>query len=403
MKRISSIALMPFAACLGACSSSPSSPAQPVMTDAGDFDAPQATVDGGAGDDSADPGNGSTTFEANLSGAEVTPSVTTAASGKGTFSLSPDGTTLAYKVAFLPQDFAPTAVNLHIGAVGESTGTTHQLAPISNPMTGQIMLTMDEQAAITSDQLYVDVPTAANPNGELRGQLVLAGSEIFVANLTGAQQVPLVKSAYTGHASFIMGPDQGTLVYHVVTDATPTDVRLHRAIGGTSGQVAYDLPIGNGLPLDGVLQIGGAAGNSDPTDLEKGRFYLNVVTQQNPAGELRGQLVRPGETLLTGVLSGANEMPPVTSLATGGAQFVLGADHLSLKYEVVVSGVIPIGAEIGQAGSTLYQLTLDQTGALGTLNMSAGDAQFLLSGGLFVNVRTPSYSGGELRAQIVRQ
>jgi len=408
MNRISSMAIVPFIAALSGCSSSSATaPVQSAESDAGDFDGPfGAAASDDAGDNTGDDGSsGAIQYEADLSGVQVVPGVKTAASGKGSFALSPDGTTLGYQISFSPADFAPTSVNVHLGAIGENTGTTHQLTPVSTNMTGQIALTVDEQAAIVSDHLYVDAPTQAYPNGELRGQIVLVGAEIFVALPTAAQEVPATASVYSAHASFVMSPDQGSLVYHVVTTAAPTDIRLHRGIGGINGQVAYDLPLGNGLPLEGTLQIGGTTGNSDPTDLENGRFYLNIVTQQNPAGELRGQLIHAGESLFTGVLSGANEVPPIVSQANGGAQSILSADQSTLKYEAEVSGVIPIGAEIdqgqpGQNGPLLDQLTLDQQGALGSLNMTPTIVQILLSGGAYLNVKTPSYASGELRAQL---
>lgn len=404
MKRISSVAFPSLLAAVAACSSSPSSQTQSSLADGG-VDGSDQGGDNGGGDDS-----GSTTpgYQATLSGYEVVPTVATAASGSATFALSADGTTLTYDVTLMPASLAPTAVNLHLGAVGENTGTTHQLTPVSAHMTGQVSLGLDEQTALTQGQLYIDVQTAAHPNGELRGQIVLSGSEIFVARLTAAQEVPPGTSAYEAHASFIMSPDQGSLLYHVSTTATPTDVRLHRGIGGINGQVAYDLPIGAGLPLDGTLPIGGAAANGDPVDLENGRFYVNIITQQDPAGELRGQLVHPAEQLFTGILAGSNEVPPSGSLATGGAQLVLSADQTSAKYEIVVSGIIPTGADLdrgfpGQPGSTMYGLTLDQTGAQGSLGLSAADVQTLILGGTYANVKTASNPSGDLRAPLVRQ
>jgi hypothetical protein len=405
MKRSTFAAIAPFITVLGACSGGSTSNNQPPAADSGGGG--EATTDDGGtttGDDGSTP-NPTTPFEANLSGAEVVPSVQTGASGKGSFQLSADGTTLAYQITFTPASFQPSAVNVHIGAVGESTTVSHQLTPTANPMSGQISLSMDEQGAVVADGLYVDVPTAAFPGGELRGQVIVPGSEIFVAYPAGDQQVPVVNSAYSSHASFILSPDQANLRYHLATDAMPSDVRLHRAIGGVNGPVAYDLPLNSGSPIDGIVQLGGTAGSSDPTDLEKGRFYVNIVTQQNPAGELRGQLVRPGEVLLTGVLSGANEVPPVTSLAGGGTHLIVGADRSSVRYEAVVTGIIPISAEIGAGavganGSTLFQLTLNMTGAFGTTQMSSNDMSALLAGGDYVNVRTPSYPAGELRAQL---
>jgi hypothetical protein len=400
MKSILSIAIAALAFLLAACTNSANgAKAQAASPDAGD-DGTAASGDDG--------GNPTTQYEANLSGAQVSPTpVQTSASGKGTFTLSPDGTTLAYQIVFAQPDFSPTAVNLHLGAVGQNAAVTHQLTPVANPMSGEIALTVDEQTAIGTDQVYVDAPTHNYPGGEIRGQLVLPGSEIFVATPTGAQQVPPVQTAYTASASFILTPDQGSLIYHIETSATPSDVRLHRGIGGTNGPVAYDLSISS-LPADGTVQIGGAGGNSDTSDLENGHFFLNIVTQQNPVGELRGQLVAPGESLFTGILSGANEVPPVMSTATGGCQFILSADQSSLRYEAVVNGIIPIAAEIdrglpGQNGSSMRQLTLNQSGALGSTSMAPEDVSGLMTGSVYLNVKTASFTSGELRSQLTHQ
>jgi hypothetical protein len=401
MKPIPSMAIAPFAFLLAGCTNGANGAKAPLAA------SPDAGDDGAAtsGDDG---GSATIDYEATLSGAQVAPTpVQTSASGKGTFTLSSDGTTLAYRIVFAQPDFMPTAVNLHLGAVGQSTNVTHQLMPLGNPMSGQIPLTVDEQTAIVGDQLYVDVATLNHPGGEVRGQLVLPGSEIFVATPTGAQQVPAVMTAYAARASFILTPDQGSLIYYVDTGATPSDLRLHRGIGSINGPVAYDLPINN-LPAEGTLQIGGAGGANDANDLENGRFYLNIVTQQNPAGELRGQLLQPAETLFTGVLSGANEVPPVMTTASGGCQLILSADQSTLKYEAVVSGVIAIAAELdrglpGQNGSSMRQLTLGQSGAVGSTNMAPDDVQGLMTGSVYLNVKTPSFTNGELRAQLARQ
>jgi hypothetical protein len=162
------------------------------------------------------------------------------------------------------------------------------------------------------------------------------------------------------------------------------------------------MPVGQ--TTDGALTIAGG----DHDDLENGRFYLNVVTASNPAGELRGQVIKPGETLFTGVLSGANEVPPVSSQATGGSHVILSPLQDSLRYEAIVSGVIPTGAELDNApvkrnGPTLYQLTLDSQGAQGSTAVQASAAAQLQQAAVYLNVRTASYAGGELRAQLTRQ
>jgi hypothetical protein len=179
-------------------------------------------------------------------------------------------------------------------------------------------------------------------------------------------------------------------------------VRLHRAIAAMNGPVAYPLtPIGQ--TVDGALTLGA----SDPDDLAHGRLYLNVVTAANAAGELRGQLITPGETLFSGALSGLYEVPPVPSQANGGAQFILSADRTQLQYEAIVTGVIPTAAEIdnaasGMNGPLMHQLTLAQQGILGQMSMINNDVQKFISNDVYINVRTASYTSGELRAQLLR-
>jgi hypothetical protein len=407
MNRYSSVAIIPVIVALGACSSSSHGSNQGQPPPGGDGGLPN--VDGGVadgasgddatGDDGATPG---TEYDAALSNAQVVgAAVQSSATGTGKFILAADGITLAYTIT---QNVSNAqAVNLHIGAPGETGSVTHQLTPVSGQMTGTVSLNTDEQAAIAIDQIYVDVTSAANPGGEIRGQLTAPGATIYVAMPTGAQEVPSVNSQYTAHGSFIMSQDQSSIIYHVVTTAIPTNVLLERGIGATNGQVAYPLtPVGQ--TIDGNLALTG----NDPQDYLASHFYVNIQTASNEAGELRGQLIPVGAQLFTGILAGANEVPPVQSQATGGVQFVLLPDLTTVGYEAVVSGVIPTAMDFdnamtGQNGPVLYQLTLDQQGALGQVTANAGAVSALLSGATYVNVHTASYTGGELRGQLAQQ
>jgi hypothetical protein len=396
---------VPILIALGACSSSSKSPNQSVMPVANEGGMGTASGDdAGGGDDASGGGDDSSSapqYAANFSGAQVAPTaVQSGFAGVGKFNLQADNVTLTYDITQnVP---GAMAVNLHIGAPGENGPTTHQLTPVSGHMTGSVMLSMQEQNALTIDQLYIDIPSQTNPQGEVRGQITPPGATIFVTVPSGSQEVPSLVTAYNAHASFIMSPDQSTMIYHVVTTAVPTDVRLHRAIAAMNGPVAYPLtPIGQ--TVDGALTLNA----SDPDDLAHGHFYLNVVTSANPAGELRGQIAKPGETLFSGSLSGLYEVPPVPSQASGGAQFILSADRTQMQYEAIVNGVIPTAAEIDNApammdGPVMHQLTLAQQGILGQMMMIGGDVQKFIGGDVYINIRTASYTSGELRAQLLR-
>jgi hypothetical protein len=54
-----------------------------------------------------------------------------------------------------------------------------------------------------------------------------------------------------------------------------------------------------------------------------------------------------------------------------------------------------------QNGPMLYQLTLDAQGAMGATPMKSSDYTLLMGGDVAVNVRTASYTNGELRTQLV--
>lgn len=411
MKPIYPLAIVPFVVALGACSSGSKSQGQPsgkgpdggMVNNDGGVIGDDASTDGG-GDDG---GSAATEYDAKLVGAQVAPAaVMTSASGAGKFMLQPDGQTLTYD---LTQNVANVmSVNLNIGAVSDVGMVSHTLTPVSAHMKGSITLTSDEQTALAADQLYVDVKSSANPNGEIRGQITSPGDEIFVAYPSGQQEVPPVMSSYTGHAGFIMSWDStamtGSLIYHIVTTAVPTNVYVQRSIGATNGSTVYTLQDLSGM-MDGTLSL---TNQSDQSDMEQGRFSINITTAANQGGELRGQIIPPGTTLFTGVLSGTNEVPPVASQAQGGAQFVLSADHKSVSYEADVSGTIPTGAEMGNAPagmppSVMYQLTVIGQSAVGKLNVTSSDVQNLMAGTVFTNIRTASYPQGELRANLAVQ
>jgi len=401
MKAITHLSLLPLILAVGACSSSSNQNGNQNGT------TPEAGDSGsGSGGDASEEGGSTaamtTNYEAKLSGANVAPTgVLTSATGDAMLGLESDGLTLDYDIT---QSVAnATSVNLHIGAPLENGNVTHQLTPVSPHMKGKVTLNSDETTALAADQLYVDVLSQAHPGGEVRGQVTTPGATIFVAVPSGAQEIPVVQSSYVAHASFILSPDGTQAVYHLVTGAVPTNVLLVRAIASINGQVVYPLTPAAST-IDGTLTL--AAG--DQADFQANHFYVNIQTSQNPTGELRGQVIPPGATLYSGPLLGRNEVPPISTQATGGAQFVLSADQTTIAYEIDVSGIIPTAADMddglsGRDGPTLYQLTLDQSGALGSITFASTDVSMLQNGSTYANVHTASNPSGELRAQLLQQ
>jgi hypothetical protein len=105
-----------------------------------------------------------------LSGANEVPPVTTPATGGGTITVGDDGS-LAGKVS--TTGVAGTAAHIHVGAPGTN-------GPVIVPLTKEgdtytvpagAKLTEAQMASFKAGDLYINVHSAANPNGEIRGQL----------------------------------------------------------------------------------------------------------------------------------------------------------------------------------------------------------------------------------------
>jgi hypothetical protein len=94
----------------------------------------------------------------------------TAANGSFTGTLI--GTKLKFKLTFAKLTGPASAAHIHLGAMGKSGNVVVPLcAPCKSPVTGTVTVSAALQKDFTKHLLYVNVHTAKNPNGEIRGQL----------------------------------------------------------------------------------------------------------------------------------------------------------------------------------------------------------------------------------------
>lgn len=119
------------------------------------------TCDDGGGD-----------FVASLDGAQEVPAVVTAATGTATFTLNPDDT-LTYAVT--TTGLSGIMAHIHLGAPGVSGDILINLTGGPTDWSGTTApLSVDQLAYLRAGSLYVNVHTAANPLGEIRGQIGFA-------------------------------------------------------------------------------------------------------------------------------------------------------------------------------------------------------------------------------------
>ena len=106
-----------------------------------------------------------------LSGDDEVPPVKTNASGSGSIAVAPDKSVTGSVVT---SGITATAAHIHTGAKGAN-------GPVAIPLTKKgdnewtvppgTKLTDDQYNSFKSGNLYVNVHSAANPNGEIRAQL----------------------------------------------------------------------------------------------------------------------------------------------------------------------------------------------------------------------------------------
>jgi len=287
-----------------------------------------------------------------LSGAAEVPAVATSATGSATFVLSPDGTTIRYLVQYQGLSGPLAAAHIHLGAAGANGGVMFPLAAGPSPFvgtldasdfvaTGGVTSFSAAVDAIRAGTAYVNLHTAANPAGELRGQLAVAGgAQGFSTPLTGSQEVPPVTGAATGDATVVINAAGDAITWWLTWSgmtSAPAAGHIHLGAAGANGGILFPLSGVGTSPAAGTL----GATNLTPTGgvttfagaleaIRAGNTHVNLHTAANPAGELRGQL---GVTVSAPVASPpatpALTVPP-TSTAGSGPETAPGPYGLGL-------------------------------------------------------------------------
>lgn len=359
-----------------------------------------------------------TAFTAKLSGNQENPAVTTEAKGTGTFTLTKAG--LVFSVTVEGLDIA--AAHFHNAPIGANGGVVRDIGGDFTGNTASGIWTSTDEQPLTDElikelllgNLYVNVHTAANPGGEIRGQVLLSSGIGFSASLEGSQEVPAVTTDATGSGSFTL-TDAGLVFSITVEGLDIAAAHFHNAAAGSNGGVVRD--------LGGDFEGNTATGVWSSTDAQaltpalmaellKGNIYVNVHTAANPGGEIRGQLNLNTGTGFAARLTGNQENPAVTTEAAGTGTFML--TDAGLEYNITVEGLDIAAAHfhsnaIGANGGVVRDLGGDFDGGTASGIWTSADAQplteelikALLAGNLYVNVHTAANPGGEIRGQVL--
>jgi mono/diheme cytochrome c family protein len=217
------------------------------------------------------------------------------------------------------------------------------------------MLTADQVTALLQGGIYVQALSAANPGGEIRGQITPANITVVWTLLSGTQEVPPVTISAAGVAATTVDSVANTASVYIlstgVTDATAAE--LDTGAMGKVGAKLAELTKGTvnmGSWSVAMSQVTAA----DIANFNNGMWYLNVLTPADPNGAIRGQItptMTPAVPTLTqlqtsvftpkcsGCHNGIGNVPPgVLNLTAGGTYKALvnvaTLEQPNLKYVV---------------------------------------------------------------------
>ncbi|MBL9187400.1 MAG: CHRD domain-containing protein [Opitutaceae bacterium] len=301
-------------------------------------------------------------LRATINGAQENPAVNTPAEGNAVMLYDVGTNTFDLIISITGLTNTVTASHIHEGAVGSN-------GPVATNLGGEAVYTRSgttltatfRNVAHSGDRLrliqggaYFNLHTAANPGGEVRGQLI-ARPVRLVANLDVAQEAAafpaLNFSAVNnfGAAVVIYDPTANTVsLRHSLFNysSTFTNSHIHTGAPGVSGGVntqlgtnanagAYNTANGHISGSHEAVTYGG-----NPVELLTGLNYLNYHSQAFAGGQLRGQLTVSRETLNTRLGNLA-----VRGFVGAGEQVLIGG--------ISVQGTEPVRVLIAAKGPSL--------------------------------------------------
>lgn len=114
---------------------------------------------------------------------------------------------------------------------------------------------------------------------------------LFLANLSGANEIPANPSTATGTGVLILNDAKTSAIVtgtHTVVPATVVQGHIHRGVATVNGPVIFPFP----SALSPIGPLTWAIPAADVVNLENQGLYFNIHSQSRPGGEIRGQFVR---------------------------------------------------------------------------------------------------------------
>ena len=354
--------------------------------------------------------NADMTYNVNLSGSQEVPAVNTMSMATAVVEVDED--LPAFSVSVDVSGLTDvTGVHVHDGGIGMN-------GPVAFPLTdagdgtyvlAETNISPSNLDALTNGEWYLNVHTTANPNGEVRGQIVPDTTAVVTFSLSGSQSVPAVDTMAmgSGYALFDTTNNSVSLVA-VTTLENATMAHIHSGFAGENGDVVVTLV--ESETTAGVWMTDGSVALDEATasQLLAGGHYVNIHSEAFASGEIRGQITPDNIEVYGIIASGLQEVPAVTTTASGAGAFTLNTSTGALSGSVTVTGMTATMAHIhegeaGVNGGVLLGLTAGADGMWSVpanTMLTAEQMGVMADGGLYTNFHSDAFPSGEVRGQI---
>ena len=230
----------------------------------------------------------------------------------------------------------------------------------------------------------------------------LAGAELFVFHLSGAQEAPPVATTARGGCFAQLDAGAGTLAIvctHDVSD--PAVMHIHRGAPGVNGPIVFDL----GSPVSPVEAVWTGMTPAEIAELLAGAYYVNIHSGGRPNGEIRGQILPRTVDNVFFVATGAQEVPPNASAARGGCSADLSdpATSVAVQCQHDVEQVTVSHLHQGPAGfdgPAIFDFP-NANPFFADVPLSPRLVADFAAGFLYVNIHSAAFDQGEIRGQLV--
>ena len=332
-------------------------------------------------------------FTASINAAQENPATGSAATGFADLEYNGEDNTFDLAITLNNFPNTITASHIHEGVAGVNGGAVNSLGDETVYTRSGDTLTLEvndvpysgDPAVLLAGGAYLNFHTAEFPSGEIRGQLIGETIKLY-ALMTPEQETASVTSDAYGAARINYNPSENKmemLVFIYNFANTLTGSHIHAAAVGQDGGVVNSL----GAAAD-YNNWGGTYSqywddvdfNGDPVALLSGGTYINVHSDVNAPGEIRGQIwmmddEEEGPTRLVNVSSRGNVGLGDNAMITG---FVVTGRAPML---VLSTGRGPVLTDFGVAGALADpQNTVFANGVALASNDNFGDdpyAQFI--------------------------